>query len=165
MIIEFEGIEPEVLGQVFIGDGAKVIGNVTLDNNVNIWYNAVVRGDENSIFIGKNSNVQDNCVIHISKEYGVHIGENVTIGHNATIHGATIGDNCLIGMNAVVLDGAIVGSGSIVGAGAVVTSGTIIPKNSLVLGTPAKVVKEIDKVDEHIKHSKEYVDLFKKYLY
>lgn len=165
MVIEFEGIEPEILGQVFIGDGAKVIGNVTLDVGANIWYNAVIRGDVNSIYIGRNSNIQDNCVVHVGEEFGVHLGDCVTVGHNATIHGCTIENNCLIGMNSVILDGAIIGEGSIVGAGSVVTSGTVIPKNSLVLGTPAKVVKEIDKIEENETHANNYVELFKKYLY
>ncbi len=164
MILEFEGIEPEVLGRVFVGDGAKVIGNVTLEDGANIWYNAVVRGDESEIHIGKNSNVQDNCVVHVAEQYPTKIGDNVTIGHNATVHGAIIEDNCLIGMNAVVLDGAEIGEGSIVGANSVVTGGTKIPKNSLVLGTPAKVVKEIDKSEQNKLHAEHYVELAKKYM-
>ncbi len=163
MVLEFEGIEPNVLGQIFIGDGAKVIGNVTLENGVNIWYNAVVRGDENEIYIGKNSNIQDNCVVHVTEQYSTKIGDNVTVGHNATIHGCTIENNCLIGMNAVILDGAHIGEGSIVGANAVVTGGMKIPKNSLVLGTPAKVVKEIDKSEENKLHAENYVKLANKY--
>ncbi len=164
MFIEFEGIEPTVLGQIFVGDGTKVIGDVTLDVDCNIWYNAVIRADVNSIYIGKNSNVQDNCVVHVSGEYPVEIGDNVTIGHNATIHGCKVENNCLIGMNAVILDGAVIGEGSVVGAGAVVTQGMIVPKNSLVLGVPAKIVKEIDSSSDNIEHAKNYKSLYKKYL-
>lgn len=128
---------------VFIAEGAIVRGNVTLDDYVNVWFNAVIRGDAASIAIGKNTNVQDNCVLHVDINAPLLIGENVTIGHGAIVHGCTIGNNSLIGMGAVILNNAIIGNNCIVGAGALVTQNTVIPDNSLVIGNPAKIKRTI----------------------
>ena len=128
---------------VFIADGAKVIGDVEMGEGCGIWFNAVIRGDSNEIKIGKNSNVQDNAVIHTSKGSGVQIGNNVTIGHGAIIHGCTIGDNVMIGMGAIVLDGVVIGENSIIGAGSLVTQNKTIPSGSLAFGNPAKVVRRL----------------------
>ena len=127
---------------VKIFPGAQVIGDVEIGENCSIWHGAVIRGDVGPIRIGKNSNVQDNATVHCDPDFPVHIGENVTVGHNAVIHGCTIEDDVMIGMSATVLNGAVIGKGSIIGAGALVREGQIIPPNSLVIGLPAKVVKE-----------------------
>lgn len=164
MLINFMDKQPICDESVFVADGAKIIGDVKIDKDANIWYNAVVRGDENYIEIGENSNVQDNCSLHVSDELPLIIGKNVTIGHNAIIHACTVHDNCLIGMGATVLDGAVIGAGSIVGANALVTGKTIIPPNSLVIGSPAKAVKTIDVADANLHHAIEYVKLSKKYM-
>ncbi len=163
MLIKFQGKEPICNGEVFIADGVKVIGDVKIEDGANLWFNAVIRGDDNYITIGENSNIQDSCSVHVSVELPTIIGKNVTVGHNAVVHACTIEDNCLIGMGATVLDGAVIGAGSIVGANALVTGNTIIPPNSLVLGSPAKVVKEINASKANEEHAIEYVALSKKY--
>lgn len=134
---------------VFIADGAKVIGNVEIGKSSSIWFNAVIRADSDKIKIGDNSNVQDNAVIHTSRDFGVNIGNNVTIGHGAIVHGCTIGNNVMIGMGAIVLDGAVIEENSIIGAGALVTQGKIVPAGSLAFGNPAKVVRQLS--EEEIK--------------
>jgi carbonic anhydrase/acetyltransferase-like protein (isoleucine patch superfamily) len=128
---------------IFIADNSTVIGDVSLGENVSIWYGARLRGDIAPITIGDNSNIQDNATIHVDFDVPVNIGKNVTIGHNAVIHGATIEDDALIGMGAIILNRAVVGKGSIVGAGSVVREGMIIPAGSLVAGVPAKILKEL----------------------
>lgn len=164
MLIDFMDKKPTLKDDsIFIADGSKIVGYVTLDSNVNIWYNVVIRGDIEPIYIGENTNIQENSTVHVSPNFKTTIGKNVTVGHNAIIHGCEIEDNCLIGMGATILDGAVIGEGSIVGANALVTGKTIIPKHSLVLGSPAKVVKEFDYTDENIEHAVEYINLAKKY--
>lgn len=128
---------------IFIADGAKIIGSVEIGENSSVWFNAVIRGDSNEIKIGDGSNVQDNAVIHTSKDFGVSIGDNVTIGHGAIVHGCTIGNNVMIGMGAIVLDGVVIEDNCIIGAGALVTQGKIIPAGSLAFGNPAKTVRQL----------------------
>ncbi|MDI6917549.1 MAG: gamma carbonic anhydrase family protein [Thermoplasmatales archaeon] len=139
----------------FIAENATVIGDVTIGENCSVWYNAVVRGDRNSIVIGKGTNIQDNAVVHVTKHNVTVIGENVSIGHAAVVHGAKIGGNCLIGMSATVLDGAEIGAGSLIGACALVTKNMKIPENSLVLGVPGKVVKTDKKLVDIITRNAE----------
>ncbi|MCI8284265.1 MAG: gamma carbonic anhydrase family protein [Firmicutes bacterium] len=127
----------------FLAQGSVVVGDVTVGENVGIWYNAVIRGDANTVVIGDNSNIQDCCVIHANEDQPVRLGKNVSLGHGAIIHGAIIGDNVLVGMGAIVMDGAEVGENTLIAAGALVTKGTKIPPNSLVVGSPAKVRREI----------------------
>ncbi len=134
-------MNPKVHPSAYVAPTAVIVGDVTIEEGVSIWDGAVIRGDVSYIKIGKNSNVQDNAVIHVSHDVPTIIGENVTIGHLAMVHAAKIEDNVIIGINSVVLDNAVIGEGSIDGAGAVVTSNTKIPPNSLVLGIPAKVIK------------------------
>jgi len=128
----------------YIHPSAVIIGDVTLGTDASVWPTAVLRGDNDAIEIGDETNVQDGAVIHVDPGKPVHVGHRVTIGHRAVIHGCTIGDDCLIGIGAIVLNRAVIGAGSVVGAGAVVLENTIIPPNSLVLGVPAKVVKPVD---------------------
>lgn len=138
---------PKIHPTAWVAPGAFVRGDVTIDEQANIWYNAVLRADQEKITIGKGTNVQDNCVLHGDAGCDVTVGEWVTVGHGAILHGCTVEDKCLIGMNAVVLDHAVVGAGSIVGAGAVVSAGTIIPPKSLVVGIPAKVKRQVTDED------------------
>ena len=128
---------------VFIADGARVLGDVEIGKNSSVWFNAVIRGDSNKIRIGNRSNIQDNAVIHTSKDFGVRIGDNVTIGHGAIVHGCTVKSNVMIGMGAIVLNGAVIEENCIIGAGALVTQGKVIPAGSLVFGNPAKVVRSL----------------------
>ena len=150
---------------IVICPGAQVLGDVELGEDVSVWHGAVIRGDTDSITIGDNSNVQDNCVVHCTKGFPVEIGKNVSIGHGAVVHGCKLEDNVLIGMNATVLNGAHIGKNSIVGAGAVVSEGKNFPEGSLILGVPAKVVKQLnesqvkliqDNADNYVKLSKQY---------
>ena len=150
---------------IVICPGAQVIGEVELGEDVSIWHGAVLRGDTDSISIGNNSNVQDNCVVHCTKGFPVKIGENVSVGHGAIVHGCTLDDNVLVGMNATILNGAHISKNSIVGAGAVVSEGKEFPENSLILGVPAKVVKEItqDQIKLIQNNADNYVRLSKQY--
>ena len=145
---------------VFIAPGAIVLGNVTLGEGANIWYHATIRGDKAPIVIGKGSNVQDNAVVHVDTKHPVIIGENVTIGHSAIIHGCEIGDNSLIGMGAIIMNGACIGKNCIVAAGALVTQNTQIPDNSLVLGNPAKIKREVteEEIAASIRNAEAYVE-------
>jgi len=146
-LLPYKGIMPTVAEDAFIAEGAMVIGNVTIGSGTGVWYNTVIRGDANSITIGKNCNIQDNCVIHVERTRPTVIGDNVTIGHGAIVHGCTIEDGALVAIHTNVLNGAVVGAGSIVGAGAVVSENKVIPPRSLVLGVPAKVVRELTDED------------------
>ncbi|WP_068314266.1 gamma carbonic anhydrase family protein [Polycladidibacter hongkongensis] len=128
----------------FIAPTATVIGDVLLEDNASIWFNAVVRGDRERISIGAGSNVQDGCVLHTDPGYPLIVGAGVTIGHNAVVHGCEIGEGSLIGMGATVLNGAKIGKGCLIGANALVTERTVIPDHSLVLGAPAKVKGTLD---------------------
>ena len=130
-------------GEYFVADSAAVIGNVLLRTNASVWFNAVIRGDNELITIGENSNVQDGSVLHTDPGSPMVIGNHVTIGHKAMLHGCTIGDNSLVGINAVVLNGAKIGRNCLIGANALVTEGKEIPDNSMVLGSPGKVVREL----------------------
>jgi carbonic anhydrase/acetyltransferase-like protein (isoleucine patch superfamily) len=133
---------PTIHPEAFVHDAALVIGDVTLGARVSVWPTAVLRGDSDSITIGEDSNVQDGTVVHVDPGVPCTIGARVGIGHRAIVHGATVGDDCLIGMGAILLNGVVVGSGSIVGAGAVCREGMQIPPNSLVVGVPARVIRE-----------------------
>ena len=145
---------PRIGRNVFIASTAYVIGDVMIGDNVNVWPHAVIRGDEDSIVIGDDSNVQDGAVIHTDPGFPVKIGRGVTIAHRAIIHGATVEDEVIIGIGAIVLNGAVIGSGSIVGAGAVVTPGTKVPPNSVVVGVPAKVIRQATDADrEYIRNN------------
>ncbi len=138
---------PKIHPTAWVAPGAFLRGDVVVEEQANIWYNAVLRADQETITIGKGTNVQDNCVLHGDAGCDVTVGEFVTVGHGAILHGCTVEDKCLIGMNAVVLDHAVVGAGSIVGAGAVVAAGTVNPPKSLVVGIPAKVKKTLTDED------------------
>lgn len=139
----FEGVQPVRDEKTFIADGAKVIGKVTMKEFSSIWFNSVARGDVNRIDIGRYSNIQDNSVLHVADDCPTIIGDFVTVGHNCIIHGATIEDHCLIGMGAIILNKAVIGRGSIIAAGAVVKERQIIPPNSLVVGIPGKIIKQV----------------------
>jgi carbonic anhydrase/acetyltransferase-like protein (isoleucine patch superfamily) len=155
---------PEIHESAFVHKSAVIIGNVKIGKNCGIYPCAVIRGDENTIEIGDGTNVQDNCVIHCDAEHGVKIGKNVSLGHCSIIHGAIVGDECLIGVNSTVLNGAIIGKGSIIGANALVTTDMIVPENSLVLGTPGKIIKQDKEFSKkNIKNAEIYKRLSQKH--
>lgn len=143
MIQQFDGKKPQMAGPCVIHERATVIGDVRMGERVNVWPGAVVRADENHITIGDRTNVQDNCVLHVSHERPLEIGKGVTIGHAATLHACTVCDGALIGMGSVVLDGARIGAGAIVAAGALVPPGMEIPDGMLAVGMPAKVARPV----------------------
>ncbi|MBK1826717.1 gamma carbonic anhydrase family protein [Haloferula rosea] len=167
MAIEpYEQFHPEIDPTAFVAASADLIGRVTMHEQSSAWYNTTLRGDINEIVIGPRSNIQDNAVVHLADDYGCYVGELVTVGHSAIIHACTIKNEVLIGMGAIVLDGAVIGERSIIGAGAVVTGGTEVPPGSLVLGTPAKVVRTLS-LDEQqgVKHwAEKYVAQSRKFM-
>lgn len=144
MIHSFKDKKPVIDPSAFIVESAQVIGDVVIGEESSVWFNAVIRGDMNYIRIGKRTNIQDGCVLHVARRtYPLIIGDEVTVGHHVTLHACTVNSRCLIGMGAVVMDGVEIGENSIVGAGALVTSHTKIPPQSLVLGTPAVVKRSL----------------------
>lgn len=165
-ILSFQGIWPQLANSVFLADGARVIGDVVLGENCSVWFNAVVRGDVHSIRIGSETNVQDGAIIHCTyKRHKTEIGSRVSIAHLAMLHGCVVEDNCLIGMQSIVMDGAVIGEGSIVAAGAVVSPGTKVPPGSLVLGTPAKVMRPLrdDEREGMLATTQRYIEYCKGY--
>jgi carbonic anhydrase/acetyltransferase-like protein (isoleucine patch superfamily) len=142
-IYQLDDLTPSVHPSVWVADTADVLGNVTLAEDVSVWFGVVIRGDTSTITVGKGSNIQDNSVLHADEGKPLVIGENVTVGHQVMLHGCTIGDNSLIGIQAVVLNGAKIGKNCLVGAGALVTEGKEFPDGSMILGSPAKAVKQL----------------------
>jgi carbonic anhydrase/acetyltransferase-like protein (isoleucine patch superfamily) len=167
MIIEFEGKKPKISKDAVVFDNATIIGDVEVEENVSIWFGVVLRGDIGKIHIGKNSNIQDNSVIHVDEGTTCYIGENVTVGHNSIIHSATIGDNTLIGMGATILSGAKIGKNSIVGAQALVLENAVFEDDSLIVGIPAKAVRKLteEEINALKEHALEYVKLSKRYSF
>lgn len=165
MIITYKHFTPQIDGTCFIAPGSTIVGNVEIGSNSSVWYNAVLRGDIEKIVIGSYSNIQDGCVVHCVHNQETRVGSHVTVGHGAILHSCSIGDNSLIGMGAIVLDGVRIGKNCLVGAGAVVTPNTDIPDGSMVLGSPAKVKRQLAQEEiDHIKaNALEYVRLSKDY--
>ena len=149
-VYQLEAHAPEVPATAWVAESAEVIGQVQLGENASIWYGAVLRGDNDRITLGANSNVQEGCVLHTDHGKPLVIGEGVTVGHQVMLHGCTIGDNSLVGIQSVVLNGARIGRNSIVGAGSLVTEGKEFPDGVLIMGRPAKVVREL--TPEQIAH-------------
>lgn len=145
-LFDLAGVSPELPadGDAFVAPGARLIGRVVLRPGASVWFNAVLRGDNEPIEVGRGSNVQDGCVFHTDPGFPLTLGENVTVGHMALLHGCEVGDGSLVGMGAMVMNGARIGRGCLIGAGALVTEGKEIPDRSLVLGRPGKVVRELD---------------------
>ena len=144
----------------YIAKGAVVIGKVCMGDYVSIWFNAVVRADGDTIYIGEGTNVQDNCTLHLDPGGKLEIGNYVTIGHNAIVHGCKVGDNTLIGMGAIVMNHAVIGKNCIIGAGAVVTEGVVIPDNSMVLGCPGRIRRQVtpEEAERNHKNALHYVN-------
>lgn len=165
MIKDLKEKKTNIHENAFVADTASVIGDVTLGEGSSIWYGAVARGDMNYIKIGRYSNIQDNSTVHQDTKFPCEIGDYVTVGHNTVIHGCKVGDNCLIGMGSVILNGAQIGENCIVAAGSVVTEGAIIPANSMIMGIPAKVKRQLtEKEIEKIKNNAiRYEALWKEY--
>lgn len=165
MIMDFEGINPKINKNTYISESVDIIGNVEIDENANIWFGTRLRGDMNKIVIGANTNIQENSVVHVDVNSPCIIGKDVTIGHGAIIHGCTISDNVLVGMGSIILNDVKIGKNTIIGAGSLVTQGKSFKDGVLILGNPAKIVREL--TDDEIKSIKSsadnYVSLSKRY--
>ena len=165
MLYDLENKKIQNSGDNWVAPNANVIGDVTLEKNTSIWFNATLRGDIENIYIGEGSNVQDGSVLHTDPGYPLKIGKNVTVGHLAMLHGCTIGDNSLIGIGAVILNNAKIGNNCVIGAKSLITENKEIPDNSLVVGSPGKVIRKI--TNEEVKAIKEnairYQENWKKY--
>lgn len=150
-VLPFKDKLPKLGENVFIAPGAWVIGDVVIGDRSSIWFNTIVRGDVHYVRIGSETNIQDNCTLHVTEgKFPLEMGDRITVGHRAIVHGCVVDDDCLIGMGATILDGAKIGKGSLVGAGSVVTPGFIVPPESLVMGVPATVRRKISEVESQL---------------
>ena len=166
MLLEFNNKKPQISKSSFIAENTTIIGDVKIGENSSIWFGTTIRGDMNYISIGNRTNIQDNSIVHVTTNIApTIIGNGVTIGHGAIIHGCTIEDNCLIGMGSIIMDEAIVKEGSMIAAGAIVTPKKIVPKNTLMVGTPAKPIRNLteEEYDEIIERAQHYIDFSKNY--
>ena len=143
-LYELDGVAPKLAALAWVADSAQVMGNVELAEGANVWFGAVIRGDSETIRIGRRSNIQDGSVLHADVGKPLTVGNDVTVGHMVMLHGCTIGDGSLIGIGAVVLNGAKIGKGCLVGAGSLVTEGKEFPDGTMIMGSPAKVVRQLD---------------------
>lgn len=167
MIIPYKGIEPKIGKDVFIAENAAVTGDIEIGDESNIWFNVSMRGDVHEIRIGKRTNIQDNCVVHVTRNVsGTYIGDEVTIGHGAIIHACTIGNQAFIGMGAIILDEAIIEDRAMVAAGALVTPGKRVPTGQLWGGSPARYMRDLTQeeldffpvsADNYVKLGQDYI--------
>ena len=165
MIVTFQGKTPRVSPEAFIAENASLIGEVTVGPDSSVWFGAVIRGDGSTITVGRGTSIQDNAVLHTEKDRPLTIGDNVTIGHGAIVHCASVGSDTLIGMGAILLDGAVIGDHCIIGAGAVVKENAIVPSGSLMVGVPAKCVRELGPEQcARMERTSPYVALSRAYL-
>ncbi|MCU0763821.1 MAG: gamma carbonic anhydrase family protein [Hydrogenophaga sp.] len=164
-LYELDGIAPRVAASAWVADNAQVMGNVELAEDCSVWFGATLRGDTETITIGRGSNVQDGCVLHADVGYPLVVGERVTVGHMVMLHGCTIGDESLIGIGATVLNGATIGRHCLVGAGSLVTEGKAFPDGSVIMGSPARVVKQLtpEQVEGLRRSASHYVDNARRY--
>jgi carbonic anhydrase/acetyltransferase-like protein (isoleucine patch superfamily) len=161
LIGAYNGIKPAIHPTAFVAESADLFGDITIGQQVGIWYKTVARGDVNRIVIGNYTNIQDCSIIHSHTSFPVIVGDYVTVGHGVILHGCTIGNNCLIGMGSIILDGVTIGDNVIIGAGSLVTEGKKIPSGSLVFGSPAKVVRQLTEADYELirKTAEDYMRL------
>ena len=165
MFYDLKDKKPQNSGENWVASNATIIGDVTLEKNSSIWFNAVLRGDIENIYIGEGSNIQDGSVLHTDPGCPLKVGNNVTVGHLVMLHGCTIGDNSLIGIGAVILNNAKIGKNCIIGAKALITENKEIPDNSLVIGSPGKVIREVTEEEKKsvLENTKHYQDNWKRY--
>ncbi|MET8472839.1 gamma carbonic anhydrase family protein [Streptomyces sp. NPDC006422] len=163
LVTGINGKEPNVDPEAFVAPTSVLVGDVTLRPGASVWYGAVLRAEFEPITLGADSNIQDNCTVHVDLGFPATIGERVSVGHNAVLHGCTVEDDCLIGMGATVLNGAVIGAGSLVAANALVPQGMVVPPGSLVAGVPAKVKRELSAEEREVVtlNGTHYVELAK----
>ena len=167
MIRSYKGVRPTIPASCYVDDSAQIIGDVVLGEHASVWMCAVLRGDVHSVRIGAHSNVQDCCVLHGMKaQYGVCLGDYVTVGHSVTLHGCVIEDRCLIGMGSIVLNGAKIGAGSIVAAGTLIPEKTVVEPGSLWMGSPGKFRRKLDDQDQEtiLRYARDYLGYKEEYL-
>jgi len=167
MIRSYKGIVPTIPDSCYVDPSAQIIGDVELGEHASVWMNAVLRGDVHSVRVGSHSNIQDCCVLHGMKEqYGVFVGEYVTVGHSVTLHGCAIGDRCLIGMGSIILNGAWIGAGCIIAAGTLIPEKTVVEAGSLWMGSPGKFRRKLDQKDQEVilRYAKNYLGYKDAYL-
>lgn len=167
MIRSYKYISPTIPANCYVDDSAQIVGDVVLGEHASVWMNAVLRGDVHSIRVGAHSNIQDCSVLHGMKEqYGVYVGEFVTVGHSVMLHGCTIEDRCLIGMGSIILNGAVIGAGSIIAAGTLVPEKTIVEPGSLWMGSPGRFRRKLDEKDHEsiLRYAKNYLGYKDSYL-
>jgi carbonic anhydrase/acetyltransferase-like protein (isoleucine patch superfamily) len=160
-------VEPRLDPSAWLASGAVVVGDVVLGAESSVWFGAVLRADVHSIRVGARTNLQDHCVVHVTRDrFPTRIGDEVTVGHRAVVHGCTVDDGALIGIGAIVLDGARVGEGALVGAGALVAPGTEVPPGALVLGVPARVVRSLSDQEQKLQRERalQYVETAREYV-
>lgn len=167
MLLPYKGVRPRLHASVFVAEGARIVGDVEIGEDSSVWFNTVIRGDIAPVRIGRRTNVQDGCVLHVKQGLPFTVGDDATFGHGVMAHACVIEDLCLLGIGCVILDGAVIGRGSVIGAGAVVAPGTVVPPNSLVLGVPGKVVRDLGTesagrnrrlADGYVGHAKAYLE-------
>jgi carbonic anhydrase/acetyltransferase-like protein (isoleucine patch superfamily) len=167
MIRSYKGIRPTIPATCYVDESAQIIGNVVLGEHASIWMNAVLRGDVHEIRIGANTNIQDNSVLHgMKQQWGVYLGEYVTVGHSVTLHGCVIEDRCLIGMGSIILNGAKIGAGSIIAAGTLIHEKTVVEPGSLWMGSPGKFRRKLERADEEsiMRYANNYLGYKEDYL-
>jgi carbonic anhydrase/acetyltransferase-like protein (isoleucine patch superfamily) len=164
-VFQLDALVPQIADSAWIADNAQVVGDVQMDAHSSVWFSSVLRGDSAKITIGEGSNIQDGSVLHADEGIPLKIGKNVSVGHLVQLHGCTIGDESLIGIGAIVLNKAKIGKNCLVGAGALVTEGKEFPDGSMIIGSPAKVVRELtpDQIDGLRKIAQHYVDNAKRF--
>ena len=167
MIRSYKGVVPTIPDSCYVDPSAQIIGDVEMGEHASVWMNAVLRGDVHSIRVGAYSNIQDCCVLHGMKEqYGVFVGEYVTVGHSVTLHGCAVGDRCLIGMGSIILNGAWIGAGCIIAAGTLIPEKTVVEAGSLWMGSPGKFRRKLDVKDQEVilRYAKNYLEYKDAYL-
>ena len=167
MIRSFKGVHPKIPASCYVDPSAQIIGDVVLGEHASIWMCGVLRGDVHEIRIGANSNVQDNSVLHgMKNQFGVYLGEYVTVGHSVTLHGCVIEDRCLIGMGSIILNGAKIGAGSIIAAGTLIPEKTVVEPGSLWMGSPGKFRRKLEDADREaiMRYARNYLGYKEEYL-
>lgn len=159
-LYEVGGVRPQVDATAWVADSAEVMGQVHIDADASVWFGCVLRGDTDALHIGMGSNIQDGCVLHVDQGMPLHVGQRVTVGHRVMLHGCTVGDESLIGIGAVVLNGARIGRHCLVGAGALVTEGKVFADGSMILGSPARVVRQLtpEEIEGLRRSAQHYID-------
>ena len=165
MIMELKGKTPQISPEAFVAETAALIGDVSVGRDSSVWFGAVIRGDNEPITVGEGTSIQDNAVLHTESGHPLTIGSNVTVGHGAIVHCSSVGDNTMVGMGAILLDGAVIGRNCIIGAGAVVRERAVVPDGTMMVGVPAKPVRELGPEQQaFLEKTSPYVALSKEYM-